>query len=208
MPPVNFRLLLVTDRSQTGGRPLPSLLQQAIDSGLPAIQLRERDLSTRELFQLAHMIRAITAPRAVPLIINDRVDLMLALNLSGVHLRSNSLPLPIVRQMIGPDRLLGISTHSLAEVLNANRDGADYVVFGPIFDTPSKRPFGSPLGLEKLAEVCHASDIPVFAIGGITAASVPDVRRAGAHGVAAIGAILASHDVVAATRDVLAMLES
>lgn len=208
MASVDFRLLLVTDRTQTGGRFLPSLLRQAVEAGLPAIQLRERDLPTRELLQLAREIHAITKPCGVPLIINDRVDLMLALDLPGVHLRSNSLPISAVRRMIGRDRLIGVSTHSLAEVYDANRDGADYVVFGPIFDTPSKRPFGSPFGLEKLAEVCRASAVPVFAIGGITAASVADVRRAGAHGVAVIGAILSRDDVVESTHDLLIALMS
>jgi len=206
MSRINFRLLLVTDRTQTGGRSLPSLLRQSVEAGVPAIQLRERDLPAGELLSLAHEIRTFTAPRAVPLIINDRVDLMLALDLDGVHLRANSLPITVVRRLVGRDRLIGVSTHSLDEVRKANRDGADYVVFGPIFDTPSKRPFGSPMGLERLSEVCHASDIPVFAIGGITVSSVPDVRRAGAHGVAAIGAILARNDVGAATHDMLTTL--
>ncbi len=208
MPPVNFRLLLVTDRRQIQGRSLQSVLRQAVDAGLPAVQLRERDLPTGELLQLAREIRSFTTPHAVPLIINDRVDLMLALNLIGVHLRANSLPITAVRRLVGADRLVGISTHSLAEVREANRDGADYVVFGPIFDTPSKRPFGSPAGLEKLAEVCRVSAVPVFAIGGITSASVSEVRRAGAHGVAVIGAILARDDVAAATMDLLASLAS
>jgi thiamine-phosphate pyrophosphorylase len=173
---------------------------------LPAVQLRERDLSTSELLLLAQEIRSITAPRAVPLLINDRIDLMLALNLDGVHLRANSLPIAAVRRLVGPDRLIGISTHSLAEVHAANRDGADYVVFGPIFDTPSKREFGSPVGLEQLAEVCRRSAVPVFAIGGVTRASVPDVLRAGAHGVAVIGAILAQDDIAAVTREIAAAL--
>lgn len=206
MPPVNFRLLLVTDRHQTRGGSLPSVLRQAVGAGLPAVQLRERDLSTSELLLLAQDIRSITAPRAVPLIINDRVDLMLALNLDGVHLRADSLPVSAVRRLVGAGRLVGISTHSVAEVRDANRDGADYVVFGPVFDTPSKRPFGSPVGLEKLAEICRLSAVPVFAIGGITPASVSDVRRAGAHGVAVIGAILARDSAAAATREMLAAL--
>jgi thiamine-phosphate pyrophosphorylase len=206
MPSVDFRLLLVTDRSQVQGRSLPSVLRQAVGAGVPAVQLRERDLPAGELLQLAREIRSFTAPRAVSLIINDRVDLMLALNLNGVHLRANSLPITAVRQLVGNDRLVGISTHSLAEVQKANRDGADYVVFGPIFDTPSKRPFGAPAGLETLAKVCRESAVPVFAIGGITSASVPEVRRAGAHGVAVIGAILARDDVAAATKDMLASL--
>jgi len=206
MASVDFRLLLVTDRTQTRGRFLPEILHHAVDAGLPAIQLRERDLPTRELHRLAQEIRSITAPRAVPLIINDRVDLMLALDLPGVHLRANSLSIPTVRRLIGRDRLIGVSTHSVAEVREADRDGADYVVFGPVFDTPSKRAFGSPLGLEMLAEVCRVSDVPVFAIGGITSESVADIRRAGAHGVAVIGAILARGDVVTATHDLLMSL--
>jgi thiamine-phosphate pyrophosphorylase len=206
MSSVNFRLLLVTDRHRTCGRALSSTLRQSVEAGLPAVQLRERDLSTSELLLLAQEIRSITAPRAVPLLINDRIDLMLALNLDGVHLRANSLPIAAVRRLVGPDRLIGISTHSLAEVHAANRDGADYVVFGPIFDTPSKREFGSPVGLEQLAEVCRRSAVPVFAIGGVTRTSVPDVLRAGAHGVAVIGAILAQDDIAAVTREIAAAL--
>jgi thiamine-phosphate pyrophosphorylase len=206
MASVNFRLLLVTDRHRTHGRSLPSVLRQAVDAGLPAVHLRERDLPTSELLRLAQEIRAITLPRTVPLIINDRVDLMLALNLDGVHLRANSLPVAAVRRLAGADRLIGVSTHSVADVRQANRDGADYVVFGPIFDTPSKRQFGSPVGLEQLAEVCRLSVIPVFAIGGVTCLSVPDVLRAGSHGVAVIGSIFDRDDVAAATREMAAAL--
>jgi thiamine-phosphate pyrophosphorylase len=206
MPSVNFRLLLVTDRHQTQERSLLTVLSLAIESGAPAIQLRERDLPTSELLSLTREIHAITAPRAVPLIMNDRVDLVVALDLDGVHLRANSLPIPAARQLVGAERFVGISTHSAEEVRNANQDGADYVVFGPIFDTPSKRSFGSPLGLEALAEVCRLSRIPVFAIGGITNARIPDARRAGAHGVAVLGAILTRADVAAATQEVMASL--
>ncbi|MCP9446514.1 MAG: thiamine phosphate synthase [Nitrospira sp.] len=208
MRPVDFRLLLVTDRTQTRGRPLLELLRQAVDAGLPAIQLRERDLPTRELIQLGREIGSLAKHGTVPLIVNDRVDLMLAMNLDGVHLRANSLPLSAVRRLVGAGCLIGISTHSLAEVHAANREKADYIVFGPVFDTPSKRRFGAPVGLERLAEACWLSTVPVFAIGGITRASVPAVRRAGAYGVAVIGAILGSDDVAAATRDLLAALDA
>ena len=208
MPPVNFRLLLVTDRTQTGGRSLPSLIQQAVNAGLPAVQLRERDLSTWELYTLAHEIQSMTAPRAIPLIVNDRVDLVLALKLDGVHLRANSLPVSVARRLVGPDRLVGVSTHSIGEVEQANRDGADYVLFGPVFDTPSKRVFGPPVGLDALADVCCRSAIPVFAVGGVTSVSVPGVRRSGAHGIAVIGAILDRDDVAAATRDLLEAVTS
>jgi thiamine-phosphate pyrophosphorylase len=206
MPPVDFRLLLVTDRHRTGGRALLAVLRDAVEGGVQAVQLRERDLPVRELLVLAQEVRAVTAPRSVPLIVNDRVDLAIALDLDGVHLRANSLPVPVARRLVGASRFVGISTHSVEEVRQANRDGADYVVFGPVFDTPSKRSFGPPLGLEALAEACRQSAIPVFAIGGVTGARVRDVRRAGAHGVAVIGAILDRADVAAATREVLASL--
>ncbi len=201
MPQVNFRLLLVSDRHQVHHRTLPAVLREAIGAGVPAIQLRERDLSTAELLALAQDIHAMTMARDIPLIINDRIDLALALDLAGVHLRSNSLPLPIARRLLGPHRLIGISTHSVEEVRRANHDGADYIVFGPIFDTPSKRSFGPALGLEQLAEACRQSTVPIFAIGGITCERVRDVRRAGAHGVAVIGALLTREDVGAAVRE-------
>ena len=208
MPPINFRLLLVTDRHQIGGRSLPAVLRDAVDGGASAIQLRERDLTTAELVSLSREIQAVTAPRSVSLLVNDRVDLVLALNLTGVHLRANSLPVTVARRLLGPDRMVGASTHSVDEVRQANKDGADYLVFGPIFDTVTKRSFGAPLGLDALADACRRSTVPVFAIGGVTSSRVRDVRRAGAHGVAVIGAVLTRDDVAAATQELLASLGS
>ncbi|OQW35504.1 MAG: hypothetical protein A4E19_01310 [Nitrospira sp. SG-bin1] len=191
-----------------GHQSLPSLILQAVSAGLPAVQLRERDLSTRELLSLALEIRSIAAPHGAALILNDRVDLMMALNLNGVHLRSDSLPPSPVRRVIGSDRLIGVSTHSVEEVQRAGQGGADYVVFGPIFETPSKRSFGPPLGLELLADVCRRSSIPIFAIGGMTSERVCEVRRAGAHGVAVIGAVLTREDVGVAVREFRDALET
>ncbi len=208
MPPVNFRLLLITDRTQVGGRSLPSLVRQAVAAGLPAVQLRERDLSTRELLPLTQEVQSITSSHAVPLIINDRADLTMALDLQGVHLRSDSLPPLPVRQLIGPRRLIGVSTHSVEDVRHANRSGADYVLFGPIFETPSKRSFGPPLGLTLLADACRQSSIPVLAIGGITCQRVRDIRLAGAYGVAVIGALLTREDVGEAVREFTRALET
>lgn len=207
MPPVNFRLLLVTDRHQTRGRPLSMVLQQAVNGGVPAIQLRERDLSTQDLLALAKEVQVMTASHSIPLLVNDRIDLVLALNAAGVHLRSNSMSVSVARRLLGAQRLIGISTHALAEVRRANDEGADYVVLGPVFETPSKREFGPPLGLSVLEAACRASRIPVFAIGGISAARAQDARRAGAHGVAVIGAILTQDDIAVATKELLASLE-
>jgi len=206
MPSVDFRLLLVTDRSQTGGRPLQTVLRQAIQAGVPAIQLRDRDLSTRELLALAQAIRAVADPASVPLLINDRIDFALAMNLAGVHLRANSVPVAVARRLLGPQRLIGASTHSVEEAIRAGRDGADYIVYGPVFETPSKRSYGKPLGLQALADVCRRTPVPVLAIGGVTRERVREIRDAGAHGIAVVGAILGRENVVAATQDLLAAI--
>ncbi|MCS6293049.1 MAG: thiamine phosphate synthase [Nitrospira sp.] len=201
MLPVNFRLLLVTDRSLVHGRSLESALRESVDAGVPAIQLRERDLPTREILSLTQQIRAMTRDRAVSLIINDRIDMAVALDLEGVHLRASSLPVSVARRVVGRHRLIGVSAHSVAEAQQAGDDGADYVILGPIFETPSKREFGDPLGLAVLADACRHSSVPVFAIGGITRERIELVRGAGAFGVAMIGGILGREDVGKATAD-------
>lgn len=207
MPPVDFRLLLVTDRHQIHGRSLLAVLGHAIQAGVHAIQLRERDLPTRELLSLAGEIQRMATPGAVSLIINDRVDLAMALELQGVHLRADSLSARSTRRVMGPHGLIGVSTHSAEEVRRASHDCADYAVFGPIFDTPSKRSFGPPLGLDLLADVCHHSPIPIFAIGGVTCDRVREVRQAGAHGVAVIGALLTRKDIGTAVHEFTCALE-
>lgn len=208
MPPVDFHLLLVTDRSLVRGRSLQSALRESVNAGVPAIQLRERDLPTRQLLSLARQVHAMTRDRAVPLIINDRVDLAVALDLDGVHLRASSLPVSAVRRVIGQHRLIGVSAHSVTEVQQAGDDGADYVILGPIFETPSKRGFGEPLGLAVLADACRHSSVPVFAIGGITCERIESARDAGAFGVAMIGGILGRENVGKATVDVQAAVRA
>ncbi len=198
MPPVQFRLLLVTDRHQARQPSLLVAVDEALAGGVQAVQLRERDLPTRELLTLAQEIHLCAVQRAVPLIVNDRLDVALALNLEGVHLRADSLPVQVARRLLGAHRLIGVSTHSTEEVQRANDEGADYVVLGPVFETPSKRTFGPPLGLQVLEDACRQSRVPVFAIGGVTRDRVPELVRCGASGIAVIGAILACDDVTAA----------
>jgi thiamine-phosphate pyrophosphorylase len=201
MPVVDFRLLLVTDRHQTNGRPLVPLLQRVLTSAAPAIQIRERDLSARELVTLAREVQAAMASRRSQLLINDRIDVALALEGVGVHLRSNSLPVSVARQLLGARRLLGVSVHTVEEVLSAQLQGADYVILGPIYETPSKQMFGPPLGIHTLEKACRLVHIPIIGIGGVTAARAREMRRAGAFGVAVITAILGAADVESATRE-------
>ena len=207
MPRVDFPLYLVTDRHQTGGRPLVPLIEQAVAGGLRAVQLRERDLDTRSLLELARDVQMATRPRGAVLLINDRVDLVLACGADGVHLRSDSLPVAVARRLLGDARVIGVSVHSAEEAARAESEGADFVVLGPIYDTPSKREYGAPLGLRPLKEAARRCRIPVLAIGGLTAARVAEVRRAGASGVAVLSAILSAPSVEPATRQLLAALE-
>ena len=203
MPSLESRLLLVTDRQQTKGRPLVSVLAQALKAGRPSIQLRERDLCAKELLALADEIQQLTGPRGVQLVINDRLDVALSLEGAGVHLRSNSLPVSVARRLIGPRRVLGASVHSVKEAVEADAGGADYIVLGPIYDTPSKQRYGPPLGLSALEGAARAVRVPIVGIGGVTAARARDMRLAGAFGVGVVTAVLSADDVEGATRALL-----
>ncbi len=205
MPSVDFRLYLVTDRHQTAGRPLLSVLERAVRAGVRAVQLRERDLPTRALRSLAADLRQ-ELPET-KLFLNDRVDLALALRTSGVHLRESSLPGSVVRRLLHPSQLLGLSVHSIDGAVAAEQQGADFVVLGPIYDTLSKREYGPPLGLQVLERVARTVRIPIFAIGGITAARAREARAAGAFGVGVLSSILCAANVEQATEELLSAIE-
>ncbi|NWF72328.1 MAG: thiamine phosphate synthase [Nitrospirae bacterium] len=200
---LSSRLFVVTDRHQTDGRPLVPLLQRVLTAERPAIQIRERDLSARELVALAREVQAVTVSRRSQLLINDRIDVALALEGVGIHLRSNSLPVTVARELLGAERLLGISVHTIEEAVQAEAQGADYVILGPIYGTPSKQSFGLPLGIHTLEKACRLVGIPIIGIGGVTAARAREMRDAGAFGVAVIRAILGAADVESATRELI-----
>ena len=205
MPSVDFRLYLVTDRHQTAGRPLVSVVGRAVNAGVRAVQLRERDLPIRALLSLS-----LDLQRELPdmqLFINDRVDLAVGLGCRGVHLRESSLPAPVVRTLLRPSQLLGLSVHSIQGAVAAERHGADFVVLGPMYDTPSKREYGAPLGLQVLEQAARAVTIPIFAIGGMTASRTREMLQAGAFGVAVLSSILSASNVEAATEKFLAAIE-
>ena len=208
MSRVNFSLYLVTDRQQTAGRPLLDVLEACLAAGVRAIQLREKDLTTRKLFSLGTEVRRLTREYDAALLINDRIDVALALDADGVHLAGHSLPPQTARKILGPGPLIGVSTHSVDEALEAEAKGADFIVFGPVFDTASKRPYGPPQGLESLKAIREAVLLPLFAIGGVTPDRVPALKAAGADGVAAISGLLAVADPAEAARRFLKRLES
>jgi thiamine-phosphate pyrophosphorylase len=204
---LNFDLYVITDRQQSGGRPLLTVVEAALRGGARAFQLREKDLQPRDLYPLALRMRQLTQAYGARLLINDRLDVALAVNADGVHLTTTSLPASIARRLLGPDRLLGVSTHNLAEAQAAAEEGADFVVFGPVFFTPSKAPYGQPIGLDALRAVRAALGLPILAIGGIKKANLDQVIAAGADGIAVISAVISADDPAAATQDLLATLD-
>ena len=209
---IDFRLCLVTDRSQSSSldgtdeqaghssaSAGPVRLDQTIDaacrSGVRVVQLREKDFDSRGLFDLACDLRRIASSYASKLLVNVRVDIVLASGCDGVHCPEVGFPPGAARMLLGAEALVGTSCHSLESIERASNDGADFVFYGPVFSTPSKTNFGPPVGLDALQDVCARCPIPVFAIGGITPERSIDCMEAGASGVAVTSAILASGDI-------------
>ncbi len=205
MSKVDFDFYLITDRKQTLGRPLKEVLNSAIAGGIQAIQLREKDLPVRELLALAFEIRELTFQKAL-LLINDRMDVCLSVGADGVHLRSDSLSPSVARRILGPERLIGISCHSLEDALFAEEKGADFITLGPLYFTPSKQKMGEPLGLNVFKSIVEKIKIPVFALGGINLNRVEEILRAGASGVAGISAVLNVPGVCEAAQEFLARI--
>ena len=183
---------LVTDRRATGGRPLDEVAAEAAVGGVSLVQLREKDLPTRELLDLARRLRAVLDPLGVPLVVNARVDVAFAANAAGVHLPADGLPVSGARAVLGDERVVGRSVHSADEAVAVGTEGADYVILGTVFASTS-HPGGATVGLDAVHRAAAAA-VPVIGIGGISAMNAGDVIAAGAQGVAVISAILAAPD--------------
>jgi thiamine-phosphate pyrophosphorylase len=213
---VRFRLYLITDRHVVKSGDLISACEAALSAAPPgtvALQLREKDLSGRELYELALRLREICTRAGAPLIVNDRVDVALAADVDGVHLPFDSIGVSMARKLLGPKKLIGVSSHSPPDVSGAAREGADFAVFGPVFDPLSKPATGPAWGVSGLRAACSAGAIPVFALGGMTSertrelfASIEPAARPA--GVASIGAIFAADSPAHATAEMLLALNA
>ena len=207
MPKVDFSLYLITARNVLpAGKGLQEALRAALKGGVRCIQLREKEMPAFELLALARDVRALTREFGARLLINSDVELALACQADGVHLGISSQSIATARQKLGKDAIIGFSAHSLDDLHKAEREGADFVTFSPVYATPSKAAYGPPQGVDKLREFCRSATVPVFALGGIKLERVGEVLEAGAAGVALISAILAQADPEAATRDFLQRL--
>ena len=206
MAQVDFSLYLVTDRQQTRGRLLQDVIRAALRAGVRAIQLREKDLATRPLLALARDLTELGRAYGAKVLVNDRVDICLAAETGGVHLPALGLAPSVARGLLGPDFLIGVSTHSAEEAIRAEAEGADFILLGPIFETPSKKSFGLPIGLGELERARKRCRTPLFGIGGITKDRVRDVLLAGAHGVAVVASVMTAEDIERASGDLLRAL--
>ncbi|MFB3922358.1 MAG: thiamine phosphate synthase [Terriglobia bacterium] len=185
MPPV-FNTCYITDRHALAPRPLLPVIAEAIGAGVDLVQIREKDLATRDLLKLVDDAVHATAGTSTRVVVNDRLDVAAAAGAAGVHLGTHSLPAHIARQHAPDGFLIGVSCHSLEEAFAAERAKADYILLGPIFETPSKLAYGPPLGLEVLREVAVRVELPILALGGITVERVKRCFEAGAVGIAGI----------------------
>jgi thiamine-phosphate pyrophosphorylase len=206
LPSLDFNLYLITDRQAGRGRDLCLVVEEALKGGVKAIQLREKDLSSREQYELARELRKLTIRYKAALFINDRVDIALAVDADGVHLGLSSLPIPLARNLLGGNRLIGVSCHNQENAIAAQNSGADFITYGPVFHTPSKAVYGPPIGIDSLREVVPRLRIPVFALGGINIFNTSEVISAGAYGIALISAVIAAENPREEAKTLLSLL--
>lgn len=202
-----FSLYFITDRTLASDGNLVPVVHEALQGGVKAVQLREKDLPSCELYRLAVELRKLTDRFGARLFINERTDIALAVGADGVHAGKSSLPLPQIRRLLGPNRLIGYSAHGIEEALQAEAAGADFLTFGPVHFTQSKAVYGPPVGVKNLETACSVLTIPVYALGGITGENIPEALHAGAAGVALISAIMAASNPAAAAATLLQSID-
>ena len=205
---MDYSLYLVTDAGLSRGRSQRDIVSAAIRGGVTVVQYREKNLPTRQMIEAALELRALCRQHAIPFIVNDRVDVALAVGADGVHVGQEDMPAALARRLIGPTRLLGVSAENSAEARQAQVDGADYIGASPIFATPTKPDAPRPMGIEGLRELARVCTIPVVAIGGMNASNAALVLRAGAAGVAVVSAIVGAQDVEQAARELKAIVDN
>jgi len=203
-----LKLYLITDRKLFHTQcSLYLALETVLKAGVKYIQLREKRLPTRNILDMAYWVIELTREYGAKLLVNDRVDIAIAVGADGVHLGQESLPAHAVRKIAGDNFLIGVSTHGIDEALQAEKDGADFITLGPIYHTPSKLRYGDPIGVDILRQVKSKVSVPVLAIGGIKTDTVNEVLNAGADGVAVISGILAVEDIRGTTEKFLRLVQ-
>jgi len=203
MRDTDFILCLIADEEAAGGRKIPSIIEQAVQSGVNLVQLRAKNLESREFLFLAIEVSKVLEAKKTPLIINDRVDIAQACGASGVHLGQKDLPLSIARKILGKKKKIGITVNTLREAQEATAGGADYLGVGPVFSTLTKKDLRPVLGLPGLKAIREKIKIPILAVGGINANNARQVMDCGVEGIAVVSAIMAAKDIRRATKELI-----
>ena len=190
MLPFDLSLYLVTDNSYLKGRALTDIVKEAIAGGVTMVQLREKEASSIEFYRKALAIKEITKAANIPLIINDRVDIALAVDADGLHIGQSDLPYAVVRKMLGYDKIIGLSVETIEQAKEANNLDVDYIGISPVFSTPSKTNTYASFGIEGIKEIASFTKHPTVAIGGINLSNAKEIMDAGANGIAVISAII------------------
>jgi thiamine-phosphate pyrophosphorylase len=205
--PIDWRLYLVTDRRIAGARAIEDVVRAAAHGGVTAVQLREKECGTREFVELGRRLKALLVPLGVPLIINDRVDVALAVGADGVHIGQSDMDFHDARALLGPDAILGLSVETMEQAVEAESRDVAYLGVSPVFSTPTKTDTAPAWGLAGLRRLRAASRHVLVAIGGITAENAAEVIQAGADGVAVVSAICGADDPEAASRELRRVLD-
>ncbi|MGB9791967.1 MAG: thiamine phosphate synthase [Thermacetogeniaceae bacterium] len=200
---IDFTLYLVTDRGILRGRDLFEAVEAAIRGGVTLLQLREKDASSREFYEIALQMKRLAASHRIPLIINDRLDIALAVDADGLHVGQDDLPVDVARRLLGPGKILGCSVSNEEEAREAERAGADYLGAGSVYPTGSKELVKPPIGPEGLRRIKEAVSIPVVGIGGIGLHNIAEVKKTGVDGISVISAILGRQDIEEAARELV-----
>ena len=204
---IDYSLYLVTDRGLARGRSTLEIVKTAVQGGVTCIQLREKECSTLEFIEQALVIKDFLKSRQVPLIINDRVDVALAIEADGVHLGQTDMPLDIAKKIIGDSMIIGISAESLEDAVEAEKGGADYLGVSPIYATPTKTDTAPPLGLQGLRAIRAAVRLPLVGIGGLNRDNSAAVMENGGDGVAVVSAIVAADDPAVAVDEIKQIID-
>ncbi|MHB8033742.1 thiamine phosphate synthase [Clostridium botulinum] len=200
---INYELYLITDRRFLKGRQLKKVVEDAILGGITIVQVREKDVSTREFYNVAKEVKEVTDYYRVPIIINDRLDIAQAIDANGVHLGQKDMHLNIAREILGKDKIIGISVGNVKEALEAQNNGVDYLGIGTIFPTGSKKDVDAIIGIDGLSKIKDSISIPSVAIGGIDKTNFKDVLKTGIEGISVISAILDEDDIKLAANNLL-----
>lgn len=200
---VDYSLYLVTDRELTLNRDLLFVIEEAIQGGVSIVQLREKSCSSQEFYEIAYKVAKLTKKYNIPLIINDRLDIALAVNAEGLHIGQSDLPYSVARQILGKDAIIGLSVETVQDARDAESLDVDYLGISPVFSTNTKTDTAKPLGLEGIREIKRFSSHKLVAIGGINLQNAKKIMQAGADGIAVVSAICSAESPRKASEDIL-----